>query len=203
MPKLKILIIDEITKQVEEFSSVLDNLTPFDIHKTTQFEDCIKYYDNNKYEFVIMDHSCKDSDKLLDYILTKNGKQKFILLSDSLNCPIDCSFCLNTFEFVRLLKPIKIIEVFKYIQNKMEFSCPNQYKLNNLDSIEKLFELINIEEYSFYKYKEIIDECLYFKPENDSNVNIEELNKIQNFTNNDYFETKVMGDFSIKVEKKI
>lgn len=203
MTKLKILIIDNITKEVNKFSSTLDELSLFTIHNSTKFQDCINYFDNNKYEYIIIDHSIKDADELMDYILTKSANQKIILLSDTLNCPVKCTFCLDNFQFVRLLKPIKIIEVIEYIQNKIEFSCPNQYRFENLDSVEKIYDLLSIEDFSFYKQKEIIDESLYFRPEESSNLNQKELDKILNLVNHKTFKSKVMKDFSIKVEKKI
>ena len=203
MSKPKILLIDEMTNKTNIFLSVLDNLSQFTIHSSIQFMDCVEYYDNNRYEYIIIDHKYKDSDELLDYILTKNAKQKVILLSDTLNCPVDCNFCLNTFTFVRLLKPINISEVFKYIQNETEFSCPNQYRFEEIDSIEKLFDLINIKEYSFYKEKEIIDDCLYFRPEENSNINMKELNIINELIDKNKFETKVMKDFCLAVKKKV
>ena len=203
MTKRSILIIDRITQKVEEFSSVLSDLSDFHIDNSIKYDESIAYFDNNKYEYIIMDHSCKDADLLLEYILTKNPQQKFILLSDTLNCPVDCTFCLNTFQFVRLLKPVKLLEVFKLIKGKVDFVCPNKHRFENIDSIEKLYDLINIDEYGFYKIKEIVNGSLYFRPKDQSNIDIDELNKIQDLVNSDFFESEVLGDFCIKVQMKI
>ena len=203
MSKMKILMIDEINDKVNIFSSVLENLSQFTIHNTIKFLDCVEYYDTNDYKYVIIDHSHKESDELLEYILTKNEKQKIILLSDSLNCPVDCTFCLNTFDFVRLLKPVKIDEVFRYLTQEIEFSCPNKFEFELIDTVEKLFDLINLKEYSFYRRKEIIDGCLYFKPEENSNINTKELDKINNLIDKNKFETKVMKDFCLEVRNRI
>lgn len=202
MPKSKILIVDKITQQVEEFSSILKTLSDFDITNSTKYEESTSCFDKNKYEYIIMDHSYQGADKFMEYVLTKNAKQKFILLSDSLNCPVDCTFCLDTFHFVRLLKPVKLIEVFNYIKNKIQFECPNKYQFENIDTIEKLDALIDISEHTFYKGKEIIDGCLYFRPLSGKNINIIELDKINNLINEDFFEIEVKEDFCIKVEKK-
>jgi len=196
------LIIDEITQQVEELADILNTLSDYEVDNSIKQKDNIAYFDKNKYEYVIMDHACACSDEFMEYVLTKDPKQKFILLSDSLNCPIACDFCLSTFQFVRLLKPVKLVDIFKYIQNKVEFVCPNQYRFENIDTIEKLTELINIDEYAYYNKKEIIDNCLYFRPMPDSNINVSELTKIQDLINKEYFTTSILEDFCIKVENR-
>jgi len=202
MSKQKILIVDNITHQVEEFSTILSTLSEFDITNSVKYEDSISFFDNNNYEYIIMDHSCKGSDDFLEYVLTKSPQQKFILLSDSLNCPITCDTCINTFNFVRLLKPVKLIEVFNYIKNIIAFECPNKNRFENIDSIEKLETLIDISEYTFYKGKEILDGCLYFRPLSGKNMNINEMDKIKDLINGDFFEIDIKEDFCIKVQKK-
>ncbi len=202
MSKPRILIIDKITQHVENISAILKTIAGYEVDCAVKYKEGMAFFNEHEYDYIIIDHSCKDSDALMESMLGMKNRQKFILLSESLNCPINCDDCLNTFQFIRLLKPIKITEVFKYIQNKVDFICPNKHRFENINTLEKLNDLINIKEYSFYNKKELVDNCLYFKAAVNKNLDLGELYRIENLINKDFFELNVLDDYCIEVKSK-
>jgi len=69
-------------------------------------------------------------------------------------------------------------------------------------TLQQLPDLINISEFSFYKYKELVDDTLYFRLKSSSNINVDELNKIKNLVNEAFFTVEVLDDFCLKVQRK-
>lgn len=167
-----------------------------------EYENVISLYNKNEYKFVILDHSTPDANEMIEYILNKNPQQQFILLSDSLKCPIHCDFCLNNFRFIRLLKPIDIRETFKYITHKVDFVCPNKHVFLNFHTLEQLDKLINLEQNSCYVKKEILEGKLYIKPDTHTNINMYEVEKIKNLVNGDFFTLNIVSDGLIEITPK-
>ena len=203
MGEHKILIVDKLNQQTEDFSAILNTLSTFEITNASTHDESLQLFNRHTYEYIIMDHNSKNAEEFLSVVLGEKPLQKFILLSDSLQCPVSCDLCLSKFHFVRLLKPIKMIEIFRYIQKDIEFTCPSQYKFENILTLQQLHDLINISDFSFYKYKELLDDTLYFRPKGSSNINVDELNKIQNLINEEFFTVEVLGDFCLKVQVRI
>lgn len=102
----KILIIDDSFHSTQKLSILIENLTSFEVVSLDDIDMATEYFKKNEYEFVIIEHNCKNSNNFMNIALELKPKQKMILLSDSINCPVDCDTCLSLFKFVRLLKPI-------------------------------------------------------------------------------------------------
>ena len=148
----KVLIIDESERSKDRLNVLINNITDYQVDIPKNPDDAKKLFDSNFYCFVIIEHNCKIANDFMSFVLEHNPKQKMILLSDSLNCPIDCDTCTSNFNFVRLLKPITIENITQFLVNGSDddFICPNKYRFDNIDSLEKLYEFIYLDENYFY-----------------------------------------------------
>jgi hypothetical protein len=202
MQKQRILLVDTITFDTENLTNILNEFFEYKVDMTVEYEKAISMYSNNSYEFIILDHNVPNSDAIIEHVLTKNPLQKFILLSESLQCPIPCNICLSNFSFVRLLKPIDLIETFKYIKNKVEFVCPNKHVFSNINTLQQLNEFINLEKNCSYKQKELTENQLYIKPDFTKNVDMYEVERIKNLVNEEYFIFSILDDGIIEIALK-
>jgi hypothetical protein len=200
--KENILLIDNVIYDTEVFCNILSELFKYEIDTVLEYESVIVLYNQNEYAFVLLDHSVPDANKMIEYILNKNPQQQFILLSDSLKCPVHCDFCLENFRFIRLLKPIDVRETFKYITRKVDFICPNKHVFLNLHTLEQLNELINLQENSCYIKKEILNGKLVIQPNELKNINMYEIEKIKDLVNEDFFTLNIVSDGLIEITSK-
>ncbi len=201
MSSKKILIIDESKTCVEKLSILFKAFTSSEIDVIDSYDKATQFFNTYEYEFVIIDHNCKSANPFMEYVLTEKQSQKVILLSDSLNCPIDCQSCLNTFKFVRLLKPINYQELLSYVQGKALFDCPNQYRFSSIDTIEKLYEFINLSNNVAFVQKFIENDKLIIKAKSPSLVNVDELLKIEDMINPTYFKHKLDANYDIIISQ--
>jgi hypothetical protein len=203
MNSKKILLFDDSEKSKERLILLLDNTTDFKCDMPNKEESAESLFESNSYEFVIIEHSSKGASSFMDFALDLKPKQKMILLSDSLNCPIDCDTCLTKFNFVRLLKPITVKSILRYLVNieDNDFNCLNKHRFDNVDSLEKLYEFIYLEENYFFTHKELVDNSLYIKTKLKSTLRFDELIKIENYVNKEYFDFNLIEDNTILITK--
>lgn len=194
MNNKNILIVDNCDTSVEALTILIEKATPYTPIINTDYNSIIQYYTPTQYEYIIIEHNCKYSDELVNFICTTNPQQKVILLSDSINCPIDCESCLSSLKFVRLLKPIDFKSVLYYLDPLNEFICPNKYRFDSIDTIEKLFDFINLEPNWFYTKKRVVNKRLMITSTHKSSVNINELERIKDNVNTKYFNLEVLED---------
>ncbi len=197
----KILIIDDSLHSVQRVSILVHNLTNFKTQTPKSIDSAIELFKTNEYEFVIIEHNCKNSNEFMNFALELKPRQKMILLSDSINCPVDCDTCLSLYKFVRLLKPITPEEVLKYItlEDEGSFFCPNKYRFDSIDNLEKLFEFIHLDENIYFINKELYDDKIIIKSKFSNSIRFNELAKIQDLINKKYFSLKVLSNNSLEI----
>lgn len=197
----KILVVDKSQNNIELLRVLLTDYSDYEVEVRSNYEDIVKNYSNDKYAFIIFDHSCEIADTLMEYILTNNPAQKCILLSDSINCPVSCDTCLTTFKFVRLLKPLNPKDILFYIDKQNEFICPNKYVFDSVDTLEKLYEFLNLEQNIYYKEKDILEDKIVIKTASHTNIKIDELEKLQDNINSKYFNFEILPTNDIQIVK--
>lgn len=197
----KILVVDKSQNNTEFLRLLLTNYSDYKVEVESNYENIVDSYTNDKYEFIIFDHNCEIADALMEYILTNNSTQRCILLSDSINCPVTCDMCLDTFKFVRLLKPLNPKDILFYIDKQNEFICPNRYVFDNIDTLEKLYEFLNLEQNVFYKEKEILEDKILIKTVSNTNIKIDELDKLQANINSKFFSFEILPTNDIQIVK--
>ena len=68
-------------------------------------------------------------------------------------------------------------------------------------AVDALFNFINLEDYSFYKNKELIDNKIIIKSIT-GNMNINEVFKIENLVNESFFKMEVNANNEIEITVK-
>ena len=196
-----ILIIDHSFRTVSLLNLIVTEFTNYQTTIETKKSKIITLLDNSIYEYIIIDHIIEHSDEIIAYILNKNPKQKVILLSDHIKCPISCEDCFSLFQFIRLIKPVKPRTILNYLNNSNDFLCPNKNKLKSINTVDALFDFINLEDNSFYKNKELINNKIILKSIN-GNMNINEIFKIENLVNESFFKMEVNVNNEIEITVK-
>lgn len=196
-----ILIIDLSHKTVSLLNLIVTEFTNYQTTVETKKSNVINLIDNTVFEYIIIDHIIEHSDEIINYILNRNPKQKVILLSDHIKCPVSCDECFNLFQFVRIIKPVKPRTILNYLNGTNDFICPNKDKLKSVNTLETLFDFINLEDYSFYKNKELIVNKIIIKSIT-NNMNINEILKIENLVNESYFKMEVNENNEIEITVK-
>ncbi|MDD2896515.1 MAG: hypothetical protein PHG81_10930 [Aliarcobacter sp.] len=196
-----ILIIDQSHKTVSLLNLIVTEFTNYQTTVETKKDHIIKLIDNTIFEYIVIDHIIEYSDEIIAYILNKNPKQKVILLSDHIKCPVSCEDCFNLFQFVRIIKPVKPRTILNYLNNSSDFVCPNKDKLKSINTIDKLYDFINLEDNSFYKNKELIDNKILIKSTT-RNMNIHEISKIEKLINESFFKMEVNENNEIEISIK-
>ncbi|WP_419763534.1 MAG: hypothetical protein ACNI28_06890 [Arcobacter sp.] len=201
MNSKKVLILDESKISKERLVLLATSITNFEIDTPVDVKSAKELFDNHTYAFIILEHNCKISDEFMTYVLSLNPKQKMILLSDSINCPVDCDTCVDTFKFIRLLKPISIDNIVKYLLNgdNENFICPNKYRFDNIDSLEKLYDFVYLDENFYFTQKELKDDTLYIRTKLSGTLRFEELAKIEDNVNKKYFNLTFTEDNDIAI----
>lgn len=201
MKNKKILIFDDSIVTIQQVQALISMFPDTQLIVELNYKKIANSYTYDKYEYMIIDHNCKNSDELINYIHNVNTQQKIILLSDNINCPIDCKTCLDLFKLIRLLKPVNLLLVQEYINKSNEFTCPNQFRFDSINTIEKLYEIINLEEYRFYTKKNIENDKLIISSISSHGIIVEEIDKVISHINEKYFTFNILGD-SIIVSNK-
>ncbi len=196
-----ILIIDHSFRTVSLLNLIVTEFTNYQTTIETKKSKIITLLDNSIYEYIIIDHIIEHSDEIIAYILNKNPKQKVILLSDHIKCPISCEDCFSLFQFIRLIKPVNPRTILNYLNNSNDFLCPNKNKLKSINTVDALFDFINLEDNSFYKNKELINNKIILKSIN-GNMNINEIFKIENLVNESFFKMEVNVNNEIEITVK-
>lgn len=200
----KILILDQDTNNIEKLEFLIKQYTSFDLDIVNSCKNISASYKENEYEFIIIEHSLEFSNELMNHICTINPQQKFILISNSINCPISCENCLPKLRFVRLLKPIKNYkEILAYLNNTNEFQCPNRYLFDSIDSLEKLIRFINLEGNRFFNQKEIVEDQLIISSNTDGNILYSEFRKINENINEKYFDINFLLQKIVVTQKNL
>lgn len=199
--KKNILIVDDSQKTINLLNLLLEEYTDFNTIVEKDYQKIINSYTNDKYEFIIIEHNCHKANELVNFVCTTNPQQKVILLSDSINCPIDCNTCLASLKFVRLLKPIDPKSILFYIESNNEFSCPNKHRFDKIDTIEKLYDFINLSENIFFTQKVIEDDKLIISSKLQSALDFNEMEKIKSNINENYFDVNVLDSMIIVTNK--
>lgn len=202
MVQKKTLLIDDSEHSIQKSSLLIKNLTNLKVETPSSHNSAIDLFKANDYEFVIIEHNSKNSNEFMNIALELKPKQKIILLSDSINCPIDCNSCLSMFKFVRLIKPISAEDIKKYLllDDEDSFSCPNKYRFDNINTLEKLFEFIHLDENIYYTSKKIYDDKIIIESKLSSAIRFNELVKIEDLVNKKYFDVKVLEDNSVEIK---
>ncbi len=199
--KQNILIIDQSHRTTELLNLIVTMYTNYNPIIETNKSSIVKLLEDTNFEFIIIDHIIKQSDDIISLILDKNPKQKIILLSDNIKCPLQCDNCFELFSFVRLLKPVKPMIILNYLNDNEEFSCPNKNLFNSINNLEKLYEFLNLDDEIFYNIKELSKEKIFIKSST-KNINIYEISKIENQVNDNYFTIKLNENSEIEISLK-
>ena len=136
-----ILIIDQSHRTIELLDLIVSEYTNYNPINEVNKYNIVKLLSNTIFEYIIIDHLIEYSDEIIVYILNKIPKQKVILLSDHIKCPLDCEDCSYLYNFVRLIKPIESKSLLNYLNNSTNFLCPNKDKFKSIDTLDKLFNL--------------------------------------------------------------
>ncbi len=196
-----ILIIDPSHKTIELLDLIVSKYTNYNPINEINKDNVLKLLSSMDFEYIIIDHIIDYSDEIIEYILDKTPKQKVILLSDHIKCPLPCEDCSYLFNFVRLIKPVKPKALLNYLNNSTNFLCPNKDKFKSIDTLDKLYQFINLEDNIFYKTIEFIDNKMIIKSST-GNININELSKIENLINDSFFQMEINNDNDIEVFMK-
>ena len=193
-----ILIIDQSYRTIELLDLIVSEYTNYNPINEVNKDIVLKLLSNTVFEYIIIDHIIKFSDEIIMFILNRTPKQKVILLSDHIKCPLPCDDCAYLYNFVRLIKPIEPIILLNYLNNSTKFLCPNKDKFKSIDTLDKLFKFINLEDNIFYKTKELIDNKMIIKS-SIGNININELSKIENLINDSFFQMEINKNNDIEI----
>ena len=193
-----ILIIDQSPRTIELLDLIVSMYTNYNPINEVNKDNIIKLLSEKIFEYIIIDHMIEYSDEIIMFILDKTPKQKVILLSDHIKCPLPCEDCSILFNFVRLIKPVEPKSLLNYLNNTTNFLCPNKDRFCSIDTLDKLYEFMNLENNLFYKTKEIINDKMIIKS-SIGNININELSKIENLINDSFFKMEVNGNNEIEI----
>ena len=193
-----ILIIDQSNRTINLIDLIVSTYTNYNPINEINKDNIFKLLSNTVFEYIIIDHIIEFSDEIIMYILTKSPKQKVILLSDHIKCPLNCDDCSYLYNFVRLIKPIQPLTLLSYLNSSTAFLCPNKDKFKSIDTLEKLFEFVNLEDNTFYKTKRLSDDKMIIKSST-GNLNVNELSKIENLVNDSFFKILINKSNDIEV----
>ncbi len=193
-----ILIIDQSHRTIELLDLIVSMYTNYNPINEVNKDNVLKLLTEEIFEYIIIDHVIEHSDEIIMFILNKTPKQKVILLSDHIKCPLPCEDCSILFNFVRLIKPVEPKSLLNYLNNTTNFFCPNKDRFNSINTLDKLYEFMNLENNLFYKTKEIINDKLIIKSSS-GNINVNELSKIENLINDSFFKMEINKDNDIEV----
>jgi hypothetical protein len=193
-----ILIIDQSNKTIELLDLIVSMYTNYKPINEVNKDNVLKLLSEETFEYIIIDHIIDYSDEIIMFILNKTPKQKVILLSDHIKCPLPCEDCSYLFNFVRLIKPVEPKSLLRYLNNSTDFLCPNKDRFCSIDTLDKLYEFINLEDNLFYKTKEFVDNKMVIKSSS-GNINVNELSKIENLINDSYFKIEINENNDLEI----
>jgi hypothetical protein len=194
----KILIIDQSFRTINLLDLIVSTYTNYNPIKESNKENIFNLLSNTDFEYIIIDHTIEYSNEIIMFILNKNSKQKVILLSDHIKCPLPCEDCVCTYNFVRLIKPVEPKSLLNYLNTSIDFLCPNKDRFSSINSLDKLFQFINLEDNVFYKTKELLKDKMIINASS-GNININELSRIENLVNDSFFKILINNSNDIEV----
>jgi response regulator RpfG family c-di-GMP phosphodiesterase len=121
---MNILFLDD-DKELTYLFQHLDTIDEINIFFCESEQKSINTYGNYHIDIVIINFTLDFGQKILDYILQNNPKQKVITISDVLECSEKngCLYCQSNYNKIRLLKPINTSELVKYIKSFKHSDC--------------------------------------------------------------------------------
>ncbi|WP_419769462.1 MAG: hypothetical protein ACNI3C_08950 [Candidatus Marinarcus sp.] len=107
----------------------------YDIVKT--FNEVSALFTSKSYEVVVIDFTKPEGKEILDFIMSKNDKQKIITMSENLECSVveGCNHCFTQYNRRRILQPIKLKELISTIKNFDEIACSYKNQFSNIINI--------------------------------------------------------------------
>jgi hypothetical protein len=193
-----ILIIDQSPRTIELLDLIVSMYTNYKPISEVNKDNILKLLCEETFEYIIIDHVIDYSDEIIMFILNKTPKQKVILLSDHIKCPLPCEDCSILFNFVRLIKPVEPKSLLRYLNNSTDFICPNKDRFCSIDTLDKLYEFINLEDNLFYKTKKLFDNRMVIKS-SIGNISVNELSKIENLINDSYFKLEISENNDLEI----
>ena len=148
-----ILIIDQSHKTVSLLNLIVTEFTNYQTTVETKKSNIINLLDTIIFEYIVIDHIIEHSDEIIAYILNKNPKQKVILLSDHIKCPVSCEDCFNLFQFVRIIKPVKPRTILNYLNNSVILFVHIKTNLNQLIQLMHFLILLILRTIHFIRIK--------------------------------------------------
>lgn len=191
-----ILIIDDSKKTIELLDLIIQEFTQYSSTFEIKKDKILNLLENKRFLYIIIDHLIDFSDEIISFILNKNPKQKIILLSDNIKCPISCDNCISQFNIVRLVKVKNISLIIHYLKEEVSFICPNKGEFDSVNTLEKLFNFINLDENIFYKNKYLFEDKILIKSSK-GNISVDEVSKIDKFINESFFKSELDKDNNI------
>lgn len=116
-----ILIIDQSPRTIKLLDLIVSMYTNYNPINEVNKNNVLKLLSEEIFEYIIIDHIIDYSDEIIMFILNKTPKQKVILLSDHIKCPLPCKDCSYLFNFVRLIKPVEPVSLLSYLNNSTDF----------------------------------------------------------------------------------
>jgi two-component SAPR family response regulator len=128
---MKILFIDNPSIQNSIRIGLLEQMAHHDVHLIGDFDEAVKFYNEEEPEMVIIDFIIPHGLEILHKILEINPSQHIITLSDSLDCSefLGCNYCLEHYRKKRVLKHQSIHDLLYLIDNFSEMPCEFANKL--------------------------------------------------------------------------
>ena len=141
---MRLAIYENNSDDLKSFSELIENL-PFDFTLDTllNYEDFTAINETNPFDVVFVDFSDNDGRKIASSVQRKNPKQKVVLLSDSFGCldnVEDCNVCKETYNILRIVKPLDINDVPRFFSNRVcEFDFYDNRTVSKLMHISKKY----------------------------------------------------------------
>jgi len=139
---MKILFIDNPSIQNSIRIGLLEQMAHHDVHLIGDFDDAMKFYNEQKPEMVLIDFTLSGGLEALHAILKVDPAQHVITISDSLDCSeiLGCDYCLEHYRKRRVLKHSGIHDLLYLIDNFSAMPCEYAHKLHVPEGDENLNE---------------------------------------------------------------
>lgn len=132
---MRLAVYENNIDDLEEFCELMKEISStFIIEKFSSYQDFIQLDKAHSYDIVFVDDLDKDSKKVVSLIQRENPEQRIVLFSDSLDCIENtegCTACKNSYNIVRIAKPINVKDIPICFSNK---ACRFDFYNDNLAS---------------------------------------------------------------------
>ena len=190
---MNILIIDTDNNVF----NLLNNLSSIEPNwNLIKFNHTLEQYKKNNIDFVLVDFSSEENEKILKEILKINQNQKTITISESLNCSElnGCDFCVINYNRRRLLKPINIKNLYDIIKN---FSSEKCKYFNSFQHIDLLLPEI-LKRFNLFSYNENT-KTIHHKEGYNENYQMAELLEIVSILNENSIKYNILYNTDIEL----